>query len=971
MGLIDLILRRTRPQDEYNRGSDSFVSRWARPPSRNTQEWLGTFSTSPRLAVVDRIASDTAGVDGHLYYVNPDGSETLLTRHPFLDFMEQPNPLYEMTSAAMWRLHEIYLMLVGESFFLIERDERGMPTEMWNVPPHWVSQTPYLGNPYYTILSTSGVTMTVPVEDMFVMKQLNPLDPFMRGLGSAESIADEVEIDEYAAKFQKRFFYNDATPPLVFLMPDATPTQRNDFMARWNKQHRGVENSHKAAAFTGNVDVKEIGGGSNYGKNLGFLESREAMRDAVLEHFGVPREIMGITENSNRSTADAAQYIYAKNVLTPRIRNREEAINKQLLPLFGTGLVWRYDAVVPYDKDFNKQKALDAYNAGLITKDEARELLDLPEVEGGKGKVYKVSINDLFINDDEDPAVVSEALSSQPVPEQKADRRMNVSAALKLEDAAIKRDERMFRAVMVQHFAEQQAEISKRLGLSTKEEDPIAAVFSPLKQYLSEDGEFVPESWESVSEAEKARVTAAVADGLLDWSAQAKRLTELLTPYWKIAYDDGAQVSADAYGIPEIMRPEFKTPAQVYGGQRVVGIEETTRNSIADIVSKGVTEGTSQKNLKQQIQTAMGPKATEERAALIARQETATALATGQFDMMKSSGASTKTWHHRPQANPRDGTHGKVNHVAMEGETVGIDEYFSNGLRFPRDPEDGRAEEVINCRCYLSYDGWGEARKPASSTPTPAQGEAPIRFSEGDEAYEFFGQYPDRSLRRENRELYDRLRDEYMNKSQFGVWKQTLSDSEYSSISNYTGPDYSAINGLLRHEMTKNQVAMWNQTCRIPVEDMIDDITAAISRFELKSDIMVYRTCENDVLENLKLKVGSTFHDNGFGSTSVTTRKKAGGNIVMQITVPKGKGVGAWVNPLNPYEGSDRDEYEFLLNRGTDYLVTGVEKIDGDTIVKMKVVGRTETSWSYASKEEVVELWKKRGIYDEGNAKLL
>ena len=85
------------------------------------------------------------------------------------------------------------------------------------------------------------------------------------------------------------------------------------------------------------------------------------MRDAVLEHFGVPREIMGITENSNRATADSAQYIYAKNVLMPRIRAREEAINKQLLPLFGDGLVWRFDPVVPFDKDFNKAKALDAY----------------------------------------------------------------------------------------------------------------------------------------------------------------------------------------------------------------------------------------------------------------------------------------------------------------------------------------------------------------------------------------------------------------------------------------------------------------------------------------------------------------------------------------------------------------------------------------------------------------------------------
>ena len=54
---------------------------------------------------------------------------------------------------------------------------------------------------------------------MFVMKDLNPLDPFKRGLGQSEALADEIETDEYAAKFQKRFFFNDATPNLVIGMP--------------------------------------------------------------------------------------------------------------------------------------------------------------------------------------------------------------------------------------------------------------------------------------------------------------------------------------------------------------------------------------------------------------------------------------------------------------------------------------------------------------------------------------------------------------------------------------------------------------------------------------------------------------------------------------------------------------------------------------------------------------------------------
>ena len=723
MKLIDILTGRNRQRNEYLDRNGNFVSRWARPPSMNTAEWLSMFSKSPRLAVVDRIASDLASVGGRLLRVNEDGSETEVTQHPFLDFMAQPNPLYEMTSSAIWRLHEIYLMLVGESFFLIERDEIGRPVEFWNVPPHWVKMTPYLGSPIYQIVSPSGLTMGIPVDDMFVMKQLNPLDPFMRGLGIAESIADEVEIDEYAAKFQKRFFYNDATPPTVFIMPNATPEQRDAFMAGWNKRHKGVENSHKAAALTGNVSVHELGKGE--GKNLGFIESRVAIRDAVLEHFGVPREIMGITENSNRATADAAQYIYAKNVLMPRLRNREEAINKQLLPLFGLGehYVWRFDSIIPYDKDFDKAKALDGWQSGLLMKNEARELLDLASVEGGD--VYRASGNDLFLRATDDAAALSQATQQPepaPAPEaepaadkaltpsddefvvveygEKSAHRVNVSAALRKEDKIAKDDGKLFEEAVARHFSEQMTAISKALGLTAKAEP--SPLLAPLDDYLLEDGTFDPELWALLSEAEQQRLTAGIAAGLLDWKAEAKKLTALFTPLWKKAYDDGAALNAESYGLMGIDRPDFVSAAKINGGKRIVGIEQTTRDSIADIIARGIA--VSQSELKKSILSEMD--ASPARAKLIARQETATALATGQFDMMRAAGAKTKTWHHRQQRNPRDGTNGKPNHVAMEGETVPMDAKFSNGLRYPRDPEDGRPEQLINCRCYLTYGGF-------------------------------------------------------------------------------------------------------------------------------------------------------------------------------------------------------------------------------------------------------------------------
>jgi HK97 family phage portal protein len=710
--LFNINIGKDKTRGEYRDTRGNFVSRWARPPSRNTAEWLAMFSQSPRLAVVDRIASDLANVGGQLLKLNEDGSETEVTKHPFLDFMAQPNPLYEMTSSAIWRLHEIYLLLIGEGYFLIEFDESGKrPLELWNVPPHWVKMTPYINNPNYLITTTGGLVMDVPVDDIFVMKQLNPLDPFMRGLGSAESIADEVEIDEYAAKFQKRFFYNDATPPVVFSMPDATPDQRDAFMARWNQKYKGVENSHKAAALTGNVTVHELGGNNN--RSLGFEDSRIAMRDAVLEHFGVPREIMGITENSNRATADSAQYIYAKNVLTPRIRQREEAINKQLLPLFGDNLIWRYDAVIPYDKDFDKAKAMDAYNAGLITKNEARGLIDMPDIDGGN--VFKASFNDLFLKETDDPAALSQSMSSE-IDYMAADnddfveiednygkksRRINLSAALRNEDRALRENERVFEATISRHFVNQKAELAKALGLTQKAEVPV---LSSLTRYLTPSGNLDPTQWVNLTEAEQQLFTEGIAQGLLNWGDESKTLTEMFRPLWKKTYDDGVKASEEGYGLFGIQRPEFTSAAKINGGKRVVGIERTTQESIADIIARGISNGVSQTELKQAILSEMDT--SKARAKIIARQETTTALATGQFDMMKNAGAGTKTWHHRPQNNPRDGSHGKPNHVALEGETVPLDAKFSNGLSYPRDPANAIPEEVINCRCYVTYGGF-------------------------------------------------------------------------------------------------------------------------------------------------------------------------------------------------------------------------------------------------------------------------
>lgn len=295
-------------------------------------------------------------------------------------------------------------------------------------------------------------------------------------------------------------------------------------------------------------------------------------------------------------------------------------------------------------------------------------------------------------------ALLQDDLSSGTTVSGQKSRKMNVAAMLRREERAVRENERLFEVAVMKHFTLQQSEIASALGIKAKDD-----LFSPLAEYLLPDGTFNPELWAALPEIEQQRLAESIAAGLLDWNAEAEKLAKLLHPLWKKAYDEGAAISEESYGIFAIDRPEFVTPAKINGGKRIVGIENTTKAKIADIIAKGISEGSSQSRLKDAIQSEMGT--TKTRANLIARQETMTALATGQFDMMKSAGAKTKTWHHRPQKNPRDGTWGP-NHVILDGETVGIDDRFSNGLRYPRDPEDNRPEELINCRCYLTYGGF-------------------------------------------------------------------------------------------------------------------------------------------------------------------------------------------------------------------------------------------------------------------------
>ena len=124
---------------------------------------------------------------------------------------------------------------------------------------------------------------------------------------------------------------------------------------------------------------------------------------------------------------------------------------------------------------------------------------------------------------------------------------------------------------------------------------------------------------------------------------------------------------------------------------------------ITQEISRGIASGLSYADIARNIGNAA--KAPLSRAKVIARTEGHRIQQTSARDAQyaaKEKGADVlKQWDAALDGRTRD------SHRRVDGEIKELDEKFSNGLRFPGDPQ-GSAAEVVNCRCTANTRArWG------------------------------------------------------------------------------------------------------------------------------------------------------------------------------------------------------------------------------------------------------------------------
>lgn len=324
--------------------------------------------------------------------------------HPLPHLIEMANPFH--VGPAARKLDSVYFDLAGETFAVMERAEAGpmtgMPVALWPIPPHWVQDTPRPERPSFRVkLPGRGGEWDVPETEMLWLLDPDPFHPYSRGSGAGRALADELDTDEFASKHLKHFFFNRARPDFVAWVKPAVgqdvvdESELRRLQVKWENEHRGFFRSWRPHFTNRDLQIHEFQGQDLQKQQA--IQLREYERDTIVQVLGVPPEILGILQNSNRATIDAADYLFARWVLEPRLEMRRAFYQEQLVPLFDDRAIIDYDSPVPDDRTF----LLDVSKAHpyAFNVDELRAMAEQEPLEDDQGRVRPVPISVTFTED--------------------------------------------------------------------------------------------------------------------------------------------------------------------------------------------------------------------------------------------------------------------------------------------------------------------------------------------------------------------------------------------------------------------------------------------------------------------------------------------------------------------------------------------------------------------------------------------
>ncbi len=689
---------------------DQIRRRWSVAPNRASAEMPKLYGNSPRLDPVRYIAKTCASEELKLYKKsdyrkNRDNAE-VIGEHELYDLLDHPCPTFpELDGWTLRYMTFAYIDLVGECGWLKVRAENSRRIiALLPIPKAWILEKPTLNNHFYHITpygSLGGVVLTVPADDFVYFKDVDLNDPYGNGKGMSEGIADELETDEYASKYQKNFFFNDATPPYVVTGFQGNEVSANQIKKSLMEKIGGFRKAREPAVLTGAMDVKPLGISP---KELDMVESRKFLRDECLQHYQIPPEAFGIVENSNRATIESSLYLAQKNVFIPRLRFFERVLNNQLLNEYDD-IICRHDVQIIEDKELKLRIYQFGVQNACITKEQFCEQFGInPEPDEGH-YIVPVGATIVPVGEEFDLSEIPYP-EEEPKPEEEPTEDEDKKKALKGSVGRVLNQKK--------ERDEWHSKIWADFDTKAKRGEP--SFISAIKKIAKKQATDILGKIGNLEEVNETTVNNLCNDYFQKECNEAVKRG--LAKCWLESMNAGREVAKNALeGKKDITvisdliieNDAFNKWVEKYGLAKSTELNQTTKKELLKKLRKTLAEGTTESmgNLKKQLQESareVFEELSNTRAYLIARTETGSSVNVGQLATYQATGIERKEWIATLDDRTRE------SHLQMDGIIADIDATFEvenytdggvDNMLYPLDPN-GSAGNVCNCRCTIA-----------------------------------------------------------------------------------------------------------------------------------------------------------------------------------------------------------------------------------------------------------------------------
>jgi len=571
-------------------------------------------------AAVNAIAREVMNIDWRLFEVTGKDHEEQ-TEHAALDLLDSVNDT--MTGPELKYLLSAHLDLTGNAYWYLEgvKSDLDKPTAIYPMDPSRVR--PVLDTrtwPYQLVgykMKLENKEMVFKPYEVIHFRLPDPANMY-EGLGPVQAGAEFIDNDNYAMEFNRKFFTNGARPSGFLESEMVSETQIEALKISFANMHEGIDNMNRIAVLP--KGVKWTSAGSNP-KDMDFKNLSENMRDRILSIFGVSKTILGTAESdTNRATAETADYVFSKRVIKPRMQLICSFLNERFIPRFGDDLYITFLDPVPEDRAARTTEMQTAVGSQpVLTVNEARdEFMGLGPVEGGDELMKPNTMGplDAPAPEETDPAKKPPANNSDDDEDEEDEENdskkfANIKAAngqrvafrpvrTKLQTRAKSRNE-ISKALSekIKKILEDDANHPTKQFETTKELDEAAwKEFSDRTTKAEND---IKETVRRINTEQKQRVlenlphaTKAVdPEKLFNLEEWIGITTDALTPTFESLFTDEAKTALVAVGKPD-MNPFSDTAKNALHdsiAKLSTSYETTVRNNLENVINEGLAQG--------------------------------------------------------------------------------------------------------------------------------------------------------------------------------------------------------------------------------------------------------------------------------------------------------------------------------------------------------------------------------------------